>query len=55
MSPKLIVKLDAPKILHNSHQQLLLCAPNKILNILFVFNELVHGGLQNLEGLVSQG
>ncbi len=29
MSPKIIVKPDPPKILHNSHQQLLSCAPIK--------------------------
>jgi hypothetical protein len=48
MNPKTIVKLDAPKILHSCHQQLLLYAPNKILNTLFILNGLVHGGLLKL-------
>ncbi len=48
MNPKIIVKPDAPKILHNNHQQLLLCAPNKILNIFFILNGLIHGGPQSL-------
>ncbi len=45
MNPKIIVQLDAPKILHSCHQLLLLYAPNKILNTLFILNGLVHGGL----------
>ncbi len=44
MNPKVIVKPNAPKILHNNYQQLILCAPNKILNIVFILNGLVHGG-----------